>query len=243
MPKTAIVTGAAGGIGRAVARSLGEDGWALLLADLDGEAVRNLGEELNGLGHVVMSSFVDITVPASCRKLAETAITAFGEVTALVHAAGIDAPQGRVWEEGEDHWCKVIDVNLTGAWWCASAILPHMLAQGTGRIILIGSVAAKTQSKGTSAAYNAAKAGINGLVIGLSAQLEEHGVLINVVAPGPTGTGTPMTAAERLDYELLYPLGEGGTTPVVEACRYLLGPGGGWISGAVLNVSGGRLRG
>ena len=142
--------------------------------------------------------------------MAETTLSRYGRIDALVHAAGIDAPPGRAWERGRRHWREIIDVDLNGAWWAAKAVLPAMTGTtirphrlpGLGR-------RARVQSLATSAAYNAAKAGINGLAIGLSAQVEAQGVRVNVVAPGPTGTGAAMTEAARRAYEALYPLGEG----------------------------------
>jgi NAD(P)-dependent dehydrogenase (short-subunit alcohol dehydrogenase family) len=93
-------------------------------------------------------------------------------------------------------------------------------------------------------AYNAAKAGLNGLAVGLAKQLEPHGILVNTVAPGPTGsTGEPMSEAQKAAEKELYPLGLGGPEPVAQACLYLAGPGGSWVSGTVLNVSGGRWHG
>ena len=113
-----------------------------------------------------------MAAPASCRAMAETALAYYGRIDAIVHAAGIDAPAGRAWEENDDHWSKIIAVDLSGAFWVAKAVLPSMLAQKAGRIIFLGSVAARVSGAGTSAAYNAAKAGINGLAVGLSAQVE-----------------------------------------------------------------------
>ena len=238
-----IVTGAAGGIGKAIARALAGLGHQLLTCDIDRDAVEAEAELLRNAGGSVIATGVDIASPESCRSMAAMALSRHGRIDALVHAAGIDAPPGRVWEQDDAHWRNIIDVDLNGAWWAAKAVLPQMILQKSGRIIFLGSVAARVQSKATSAAYNAAKAGINGLAMGLSAQVEADGVRVNVIAPGPTGTGRAMSADERHSYEALYPLGEGGTAPVVEACLYLLGPGGDWLSGSVLNVSGGRFRG
>jgi NAD(P)-dependent dehydrogenase (short-subunit alcohol dehydrogenase family) len=119
-----------------------------------------------------------------------------------------------------------------------------MIVARSGRIVFIGSVASRRANRHTTVAYNAAKAGLNGLAIGLAKQLEPHGILVNTVAPGPTGsTGEPMTEAQKAAEDELYPLGLGGPEPVAQACLYLAGPGGDWVSGTVLNVSGGRWHG
>jgi NAD(P)-dependent dehydrogenase (short-subunit alcohol dehydrogenase family) len=238
-----IITGAAGGIGRAIAEALAKEGHRLLLSDIDRAGIAEVSAQLKEAGCEVEETHVDIVSPPSARAMAETALSRFGRIDALVHAAGLDAPQGEAWTLGDNHWREIIDVDLNGVWWCVQAVLPQMIKQKAGRIVMIGSVSAKVASPGTSIAYNAAKAGVNGIAIGLSTQVEAQGVRVNVIAPGPTGTGVAMSAAEREAYQRSYPLGEGGTRPVVEACLYLLGPGGDWISGSVLNVSGGRVRG
>jgi NAD(P)-dependent dehydrogenase (short-subunit alcohol dehydrogenase family) len=118
------------------------------------------------------------------------------------------------------------------------ALVPHV----RGRVILISSSSARMGDHGVSVAYNAAKAGLIGLTIGLSVQLEPHGILVNAIAPGPTGTGR-ITDEWRDAYLRDHPLGIVGADPVAHACLYLAGPAGDWISGTVMNVSGGRIRG
>lgn len=246
MSPVTLVTGAAGGIGRDLAKALAGLGHALMLADIDLAGVERVAAGLADgatLRAACGTVHVDITSPDSARAMAAATIGRFGRVDNLVHCAGIDAPGGRIWEEDDAAWTRIIDADLSGAFWCTKAVLPDMLGRQAGRIVLIGSVAGKTSSIGTTAVYNAAKAGINGLAIGLSTQLEASGIRINVVAPGPTGTGNAMTPAQSAAYRAQYPLGEGGTRPVVEACLYLLGPGGEWMSGSVINISGGRMRG
>jgi len=161
----------------------------------------------------------------------------------LVNNAGLDAPPGEPWAISEEEWREVIETDLTGPWWCTRAALPYMMAQRGGRIIFISSGSARIGSADTTVAYNAAKAGLVGLTVGLSVYLEPYGILVNAIAPGPTGTGTPMTAAEVARHERDFPLGIGGPEPVAHACLYLAGAGGDWVSGSVLNVSGGWWRG
>lgn len=238
--KTAIITGAAGGIGAHIARRFAQAGAALMLADLNLESAAAVAATLPNARAI----HVDITDPAATRTMAAATIEAYGAIDILVSCAGLDAPRGCAWEEEDDAWRRVIDTDLSGGWWCAKACIPSMIARRTGRIIFIGSVASRRGNRTTTVAYNVAKAGLNGLAIGLAKQLEPHNLLVNTVAPGPTGnTGEPMTAEEIAAENALYPLGLGGPDPVAEACLYLAGPGGDWVSGTVLNVSGGRWHG
>ncbi len=235
-----IVTGAAGGIGSCVARAFAANGASLMLADIQAEAASALALSLQG-AHAV---HVDITDPDSARHMAAATVQAFGGVDVLISCAGLDAPPGCAWELEDEHWRRVINADLSGSWWCAKAVIPHMIGRASPRIIFISSVASRRANLTTTVAYNAAKSGINGLTIGLAKQLERHGILVNAVAPGPTGnTGEAMSAEQMAAENAIYPLGFGGPEPVAEACLYLAGPGGAWVSGTILNVSGGRWHG
>lgn len=239
-----IVTGAAQGIGECIARTLVTAGAGLLLADSQEAKVAGVAASLRQAGARVESVGVDITDPRLTDGMVSAALRHFGRVDALVNDAGIDAPPGLAWEIDEAHWRRLIDVDLSGPWWCIKSVLPHMMARRRGKIVTISSVTARLGSPRYSPAYAAAKAGLIGLTVGLSVQLEPHGILVNAIAPGAIGTtGTPMTEEEARAYLQSFPLGFGGPQPVADAVRYLLGPSADWISGAVLNVSGGRVRG
>ena len=241
--RVAVVTGAAQGIGRCIAESLAEDGASVVVADIQEHVAGEVVEDLRTRGSDAMSVAVDIADPASAGAMIERTLERFGRVDILVNDAGIDAPFGAAWEIGEDHWRRVIDVNLSGQWWCTRAVVPHMMQRRAGRIIFISSGSARIGQRDISVAYNASKAGLIGLTVGLSVHLEPFGILVNAIAPGPTGTGQPMSEDERRAHERDYPLGIVGPEPIAEACRYLVRSSGDWISGAVLNVSGGWWRG
>jgi len=237
--KSALITGAAGGIGSAVAAYLASAGADLILTDIDRDRLSSIARNFEGSPALPR----DLTKPDEVDAMIAEALARVGRIDALVHCAGLDSPRARAWELGPDHWLSIIDADLNAAWWCVRALLPHMIARKQGRIILISSVAARVPTITTSVAYNAAKAGIHGLVMGLSKQIEADGIRVNAIAPGPTGTGVAMTSEELADYRETHPLGEGGVEPVAHAVGYLLGSGGDWISGSILNVSGGRWRG
>lgn len=239
-----IVTGAAHGIGALTARKLAEDHCPVMLADIAEDEVLALAARLRDEGHTTTGHFVDISQPGTAKQLADATVEEFGHIAALVNNAAIDAPPGLAWEITTEHWERVIDVNLTGGWWMTQAVLSSMIERRRGKIVFISSLAARQGSDRYSPAYAAAKAGLLGLTVGLAAQVEQFGIRVNAITPGATGTtGTPMTEAERQALLAAHPLGPGGAEPVADAVRYLLAPSGDWLSGAVLNVSGGQLRG
>ena len=236
--QSTVVTGAAQGIGECVARTLSRAGAKLLLADIQEEKVAAVASDLG-----CESIRVDVADPESAENMIAKAMTVSGGIDALVNIAGIDAPYVDALEVTPEHWRELIDVDLNGQWWCTAAALPHMVKQGAGRIVMISSVAALSGSPTISPAYSAAKSGLIGLVVGLSANVEKHGILVNAIAPGHIGTtGTPTPPDQEAAYLAAYPLGNGGPQPVADAVVYLLGDSGRWISGAVMNVSGGFIR-
>jgi NAD(P)-dependent dehydrogenase (short-subunit alcohol dehydrogenase family) len=238
-PGAVIVTGAAQGIGAAVAGHLVSAGHRVVLADIQREKLRSVAERLGA-----EAVEVDIADPASVEAMVTRVLSLTTRIYSLVNVAGIDAPDAG-WEDiDEQHWRRLIDVDLSGQWWCMKSVLPHMIAAGGGRIVAISSVCGVVPCAGVSVAYGAAKAGVIGLTMSLAKQVEKHGVMINAVAPGATGnTGTPMTIERRRQYDEKFPLGPIGTDPVARAVAYLLGDGGDFVSGTVLNVSGGYWHG
>jgi 3-oxoacyl-[acyl-carrier protein] reductase len=241
----AIVTGAAQGIGERTARTLAKDGATLLLADIQEEKLAGVADSIRReQGTRVESVYVDIAKPLLCEKMVEEALRYFGRVDGLVNVGGIDAPPRKAWEIDENHWRELIEVDLNGPFWCIKAVMPHMMQRRKGRIVTISSITGRAGSLRYSPAYAAAKAGLIGMTIGLAVQLEEYGILVNAIAPGATGTtGTPTTPEEHDEYIRTMPLGFGGPQPVADAVLYLLRSSGDWVSGAVMNVSGGGWRG
>ena len=241
--QVAIVTGAAQGIGKCIAEFLADDGASVVLADIQHEKAAEVAESIRARGLGADATDVDVREPTSAEEMADFALRRFGKVDLLVNDAGLDAPPGPAWEISEHHWRQIIDTNLSGAWWCTRAVLPHMKERRSGRIIFISSGSARIGEHDISVAYNASKAGLIGLTVGLSVHLEPFGILVNAVAPGPTGTGQPMTERQRVAYAEQFPLGLGGPEPIAHACLYLARGSGDWVSGAVMNVSGGWVRG
>ena len=112
------------------------------------------------------------------------ALNSFGRLDILVNDAGIDAPDGNVWDLPDEGWTRVIDVNLSGVFYCSKAALQPMLKAGQGAIVNISSQSARIGSRGMSPAYNTSKAGVLGLTMAFSAQVADKGVRVNAVTPG-----------------------------------------------------------
>jgi NAD(P)-dependent dehydrogenase (short-subunit alcohol dehydrogenase family) len=239
----AVVTGGAQGIGECIATFLARDGARVLIGDIQESKAILVAARLRDEGLAAEAAPLDIRDPGSAAALAAFAVERWGCIDVLVNNAGLDAPPGEPWTIGEQEWRDVIDTDLSGPWWCTRAVLPHMIARRRGRVIFISSGSARIGAPEISVAYNAAKAGLIGLTVGLAVHLEPYGILVNAVAPGPTGTGTPMTPEERAAHERAFPLGIVGPEPVAHACLYLACESGDWVSGSVLNVSGGWWRG
>jgi len=244
LDKVVIVTGGAQGIGEATAWTLASDGATIVVADIEREKAENVADALRSAGHQALAIRLDVADRDSAHAMARRVIDTFGSIDALVNNGGLDAQYGRAEEINEEHWRRLIDIDLTGQWWCTQAVLPKMLEQRYGRIVYVSSSSVYVGGDQVSPAYCAAKSGLIGLTVGLSAQLEGQGILVNCLMPGPTGnTGTPMKPEDVEPYLSTHPLGFGGPQPIAESVAYLLHRSGDWISGAILNVSGGRLRG
>ena len=242
--KVIVVTGSAGGIGSALVSRLAEEQAQLALSDFRKDALEAQAKLLAERGIQVLAVAADVSQADEMMELAARTEAAFGGVDALVNNAGLDSPRGNAWDIDDAAWRETIDIDLSGQWWCTKAFLPMMMRQQRGKVVFVSSVAAKLGGIGFSPAYAAAKAGLLGLTTSLSLQLESHGILVNAVLPGTVGTtGTMLNDVEKAKYLGMYPLGFGGTKPVVDAITYLLGSSGDWLSGVHLNVSGGRLRG
>lgn len=182
----AIVTGASRGMGRAIAQRLLSSGATVTMWSLGDDALREARDALSRLG-TVHAHAVDVSDPLSVQTATESALKAMGGIDILVNSAGISGPHVPAWECSLDDWNRVLAVNLTGAFICCAALVPHMKAAGYGRIVNVASVAGKEGSP-LLGAYSASKAGMIALTKTLAKELALSGVLVNAIAPGPTRT-------------------------------------------------------
>jgi 2-dehydro-3-deoxy-L-rhamnonate dehydrogenase (NAD+) len=176
--RAAVVTGGASGLGKEVARRIVAEGGIVALWDLNADALAAAKEEV-GAAHV---QALDVADQAAVAAAAAETAKALGKIDVLVCSAGITGATQPVWEFPVDSWQRVVDINLNGLFYCCRELVPHMLANGYGRIVNVASVAGKEGNPNASA-YSASKAGVIGLTKSLGKELADKGVIVNALTP------------------------------------------------------------
>jgi len=239
--RTAVVTGAAGGFGRAITERFLDSGAAVSLWDRDPAELAEVSAALTARGrtHTVA---LDVAKYDEVAAAAAVTIAALGKVDILVANAGIAGPVAKTWEFPIDAWNEVIDVDLNGIFYCCRAIAPHMIANGYGRIVTMGSVAGKDGNPNASA-YSAAKAGVIALTKSLGKELAQHNIAVNVVTPGIANTRIlKQITADHIQFMLSkIPRGRFLEVPeLVSLVTWLASEENSFSTGAVFDLSGGR---
>jgi 3-oxoacyl-[acyl-carrier protein] reductase len=240
MTRVAIVTGAAGGLGFAIARRLVADGLLVVVADLDADAAAHAALRLNP--EATLAIPVDVADPASAQALVGTTIGRFGRLDVLVNNAGIAGPTAPVQEYPPDAWARVLAVNLSGTFHCTRAALPPMLEVGWGRIVNVASIAGKDGNPHMSA-YSASKAGVIALTKSVGKETAPTGVLVNCVVPGVVDAGLTdqTTDEERALFLSRVPMGRmGRPEELAELVSWLASERCAFSTGATYDFSGGR---
>lgn len=235
--KTALVTGASGGIGADIARALHGRGAVVALSGTRQAALQQLADELGARVHVLPA---DLSQAEEAVRLIAEAEAAMGRVDILVNNAGL-TKDGLVLRMSDADWDKVLNVDLAAPFRLARAALKFMLRRRAGRIINIGSIVGTTGNPG-QANYCAAKAGLIGLTKSLAQEVASRGITVNLVAPGfiETPMTDVLTESQRADLSAKIPLGRLGTPQdIAAAVVYLAADEAGWVTGSTLHVNGG----
>jgi len=245
--RVAIVTGAGSGIGRAIAIRLAEDGFAMVVLDLDSTAAESVTSELTARG---LEGFafggVDVSDRAQVNAAVARVRSEVGPPLVLVNNAGIPGFKEFL-SITDDRWNRTMEVNLNGPFYFSQAVVPHMVEAGWGRIVNISSSSAQS-GQPYMVHYVTSKAGLIGFTKALALELAPKGITVNTIPPG--FVDTPMlreserrgllgrTVEENAE---LTPVRRAGTPEdIAHACSYLVSDGAGYVTGQVIGVNGGR---
>jgi len=237
--KTALVTGAARGIGFAIASRLAAEGARVAVLDLDAAAAAGAAKKIGG---DALALAADVTKSADVESAIRRIVDTWGRLDILVNNAGVTGRSFPIWELSEEDWRRVIDGDLTSVFLCCRAAVPVMLGQGRGRIINIASIAGK-EGNPTLVPYSAAKAGVIGLTKALAKEVCTRGILVHAVAPAVIGTEL-LQQMEQSTVDLLVskiPMGRvGRPEEVASLVAWLASDDCSFTTGAVHDLSGGR---
>ncbi len=241
--RVAIVTGAARGMGRAIAEVLGRRGARVLLVDVLAERLAETSDQLRQEGLDVLALAADVADPETAKAAVDRCRSEWGKLDILVNNAAIGGRHAPLWELSDEEWRKMLAVNLDGPFYFCRAAVPLMLENGWGRIVNIASTAAKSPPPRTGH-YSSSKAGVVALTKALGRELAEKGILVNAVTPG--GFDTEIRNRPGADRSLLesslerVPMHRLGQPHEVAALvGFLASPELSFSTGAVFDISGG----
>ena len=241
--RLAIITGAARGIGKAIAQKFSEEGASVALWDIDFDSAEDVADALDPSGKKALAIQADITNEVEIDKALSEVLRKFSRIDILVNNAGISRHKP-IEEMTLDIFEAVIKVNLTGTFICCRAVTPPMKKQGRGKIINIASLGGRTGRPGVGINYAASKAGVIGLTQTLARELGTSGIYVNAIAPGPILT--EQTKQYSAEVFASWNVGravekDGLPEDVAGAALFLASDRSDWVTGATLDVNGGIL--
>lgn len=238
--KTAIVTGAGRGIGRAIAKELGATGANIVVNYAkSGDSAMEVAEEIREYGSKALPIRADVANYEQVRDMIRQTLETFGQIDILVNNAGITHDK-TLKNMTRDHWDEVIHINLGSTFNCTKQVLPFMLERKSGKIVNISSFVALAGNVG-QANYAATKAGIIGFTKSVALEVARQGITINAVCPGFTETdmlwGVPENIRQRLQEKI--PMGRFGTGEEIAACVRFIVTDGEYMTGQAISINGG----
>jgi NAD(P)-dependent dehydrogenase (short-subunit alcohol dehydrogenase family) len=250
--KAAIVTGAARGIGRAIATALAREGASVTVVDLNADGAENAAAELRQAGLAAYGAQADVTHKPSVDRLVQETLSRTGRIDVLVNNAGV-VSNTPLLDLGEEEWDRTIAVNLKGVFVCSQSVARVMAGQKSGRIVNISSLAGKVGAPG-QAAYCASKHAVLGLTKVLAIDLAPYGINVNAICPGNTETEmmryvfTKRAESRGQTFDDLAqgilaktPLGRfGQPDDVAQVVLFLVSPASAYVTGQTIDVDGGR---
>lgn len=248
--KVAVITGGANGIGKATAERFAREGAALILGDIEADALDAAAASLKASGVDAMGVVGDLTQESDAENLIQAALDRHGRIDVLVNNLG-GAKGGRLWEMSLETWEAVIALNLKSLFLCTKHAARAMIDQKGGAIVCLSSGAREgtpwSAYYGGNAPYSTAKAGVHGFIRNAAMELAEHGVRINAVGPGPIDTERVGQNLRRLNETVdlspnrMTPMGRlGEPEEVANAILFLASDEASYVTGHTLSVAGGR---
>ncbi|MCC6863056.1 MAG: SDR family oxidoreductase [Bryobacterales bacterium] len=237
--QTAIVTGAATGIGEAIAHRLAKAGAAVAVADIDAQGAAEVARAIGGDAFPLC---IDITSPASVRQAVGEVLNRTGRIDVLVNNAGIAGKAAPLWEQSEEDWHRIVAVNMDGVFNCCKGVIEHMRSRKYGRIVNVASIAGK-EGNPNMTGYSATKAGVIAFSKSLAKEVATDGICVNSVAPAVIRTKIleQLTPAQIEYMTARIPMRRTGSPEEIAAVvHFLASPDCSFVTGQCYDASGGR---
>jgi len=240
--RTAIVTGGANGIGKAIVLRLLKEGADIAIGDIDTIAAREVAEEVESLRRTCLPLKLDVTDNRGVTEFVDEVIENLGGIDILVNCAGILGPCKPTWEMKEEEWDRLVDIHLKGTFLCCKAVIKHMLNRRKGKIVNVSSVSGKEGNPNFSA-YSAAKAGVIAFTKSLAKEVVMHNINVNCISPALIETRFLKEMSKDQAKILLskIPMGRVGRPEEIAALvKFLVSEESDFITAQCYDISGGR---